>query len=262
MLPKYGQIMRKRQKFILTSVLSTVGVMAAQMAPLEWRYLLILLLGGIAYLLSAWSLSEGLGGAEWLTVLLPQVLFTWGTGWFFILLPGVWWARVLIAVIFAIGQYALLLSGNIFSAAAIRTIALLRAAQTVGFVMTLFTGFLLLDTVVSFRFPFMGTAGLVFLVSSLLTLPSLWTVEVGEKLDPKIVLYALVIGLLMAILSVAISFWPLSIASASLFLTSMLYCFLGLSQHHFSQRLFSKTVWEYVVVGGVILVTVLVTSLM
>jgi len=257
----YIQIMRKRQKFILTSVLTTVGVMMAQMAPLEWRYLLILFLGGVTYLLSAWSLNEGLGGVEWLTVLLPQVMFTWAVGWFFILLPGVWWARILIAVIFAIGQYALFLCGNIFSAAAIRTIALLRAAQTVGFVMTLLIGFLLLDTVISFRFPFMGTAVLVFLVSSLLTLPSLWTVEVGEKLDLKIILYSLVIGLLMAILSVSISFWPLSIANSSLFLTSMLYCFLGLAQHHFSQRLFSKTVWEYVVVGGVILVTVLISSM-
>ncbi|MEK7164171.1 MAG: hypothetical protein AAB768_03460 [Patescibacteria group bacterium] len=253
--------MRKRQKFILTSVLTTVGVMTAQLAPLEWRYLLILLLGGVTYLLSAWSLSEGLGGIEWLTVLLPQVLFTWAVGWFFILLPSVWWARLLIAVIFAIGQYALFLCGNIFSAAAIRTIALLRAAQTVGFVMTLLTGFLLLDTVISFRFPLLGTALLVMPVSFLLAFSNLWTVEVGEKFNFKLVLYSLVIGLLMAILSISISFWPLSIATSSLFLTSMLYCFLGLSQHHFSQRLFSKTVWEYVVVGGVILITVLVTSL-
>lgn len=253
--------MRKRQKFILTSVLTTIGVMATQMAPLEWRYLLILLLGGVTYLMSAWSLNEGLGGIEWLTVLLPQVLFTWAVGWFFILLPGVWWARILIAVIFAIGQYALFLCGNIFSAAAIRTIALLRAAQTVGFVMTLFTGFLLLDTVVSFRFPLLGTALLVMPVSFLLAFPNLWTVEVGEKFNFKLVLYSLVIAILMATLSIAISFWPLSIVSTSLFLTSMLYCFLGLSQHHFSQRLFSKTIWEYVIVGGVILITVLISSM-
>ena len=43
--------------------------------------------------------------------------------------------------LFGIGQYTLLLTANIFSVAAIRTIALFRAAVAVGFVMTLLTGF-------------------------------------------------------------------------------------------------------------------------
>lgn len=255
------QIMRKRQKFVLSSFITSIGILLAQSAPLEWRYLLIFLLCGISYILSAWSLREGLGGVEWLTVLLPQALFTGAVGWFYILLPSVWWAKILITALFAIGHYALLLSGNIFSVATIRTIALLRAAQTVSLVMTLLSGFLLLDTVVSFRFPMIGTALLVAIVSLLLSIPALWTVEVGEGLNIKIILYSLVIGLLMGILSISISFWPATISTTSLFLTAMLYCFLGLSSHHFSQRLFKNTVWEYVIVALVVLSTVLVTSL-
>ena len=253
--------MRKRQKFVISSVVITLGILLAQAAPLEWRYVLIFLLCGISYLLSAWSLSEGLGGVEWLTVLLPQAVFTGAVGWFFILLPEVWLARIVLATLFAIGHYALLLSGNIFSVAAIRTIALLRAAQTVSLVMTLLSGFLLFDTIVSFRFPIFGSSILVLFASLLLSITALWTVEVGETLNIKIVLYSLVIALLMSMLSISISFWPTTISTSSLFLTSMLYCFLGLSSHHFSQRLFKNTVWEYVIVGLVVLSTVLVTSL-
>jgi hypothetical protein len=254
--------MRKRQKFVISSVVISLGILLAQAAPLEWRYVLIFLLCGLSYLMSAWSLSEGLGGVELLTVLLPQALFTGAVGWFFILLPEVWWARIFLAALFAIGHYALLLSGNIFSVAAIRTIALLRAAQTVSLVMTLLSGFLLFDTIVSFRFPIFGSSILVLFASLLLSIPALWTVEVGENLNIKIVLYSLVIAFLMAVLSISISFWPATISTTSLFLTSMLYCFLGLSSHHFSQRLFKNTVWEYVIVGSVVLITVLVTSLL
>jgi hypothetical protein len=253
--------MRKRQKFIITSFAISAGILLAQTAPLEWRYVLIFMLCSLSYVLSSWSLSEGLGGVEWLTVLLPQAVFTGAVGWFYILLPGVWWARIIIAVLFAIGHYALLLSGNIFSVAGIRTIALLRAAQTVSLVMTLLSGFLLFDTVVSFKFPILATTFLIFLASVVLSIPALWTVEVGESINFKIVLYSLVIAILMSILSISISFWPTTISTTSLFLTSMLYCFLGLSQHHLSQRLFKNTVWEYIVVGGVVLVTILLTSL-
>lgn len=260
-LVRFGPIMRKRQKFVLTAVLIALGILLAQFAPLEWRYLIILLLAGVSWLMSAWCLREGLGGIEWLTVLLPQALFTLGVGLFYILLPDNLLARILIAFIFAIGHYALILSGNIFSVATIRTIALLRSAQAVGLVMSLLTGFLLFNTFVSFRFAFWWTAPLIMLVSFAISLCNLWSIEVGEKLESKLLVFSLFIAIFTGVLSVAISFWPVNPTTTSLFLTSMLYCFLGLSQHHISQRLFRNTVWEYVAVGGVVLITVLVTSL-
>ena len=134
-------IMRKRQKFVLTAGLLAAGVWVMQLVPLEWRYVLIGLLTGLTYVLAAWSLSEGLEGWEWLTVLLPPTLFTAGVGLFYILLPQHWLAKLVIVGLFGVGQYALLLTGNIFSVAAIRTIALFRAASAVGFVMALLSGF-------------------------------------------------------------------------------------------------------------------------
>ncbi len=254
--------MRKRQKFVLTALTLAAGLWGIHALPvaLEWRYWLIALLVGVAAVGSGWALREGLSGIEWLTVVLPPTLFTAGVGLFYILLPTHWLARLAVVTMFGIGQYALLLTANIFSVAAIRTIALFRAAGAVGFVMTMLTGFLLYDAILSFREAWWWSAPLVIIVSMLLLLPALWSVEVEEKLSLKLVKYTIWLAILQGLMAVAISFWPVSLIVASLFLTTMLYIYLGISQHHFSQRLYSRTVWEYLTVGIVVLATMLITA--
>ncbi len=252
--------MRKRQKFVLTSVLLSVFLGGIQFAPLEYRYYLIAAMTALTWVLSAWSLREGLNGVEWLTVILPMALFTAGVGFFYILLPSHWLARSIIILLFGIGQYTLLLTSNIFSVAAIRTIALLRAAQAVGFVMTLLTGFFLYNTILSFRQGFWVNGPVIWVTSTLLLIPALWSVKLEEKLTSKLIRYCGVIGGMLALLAVGVSFWPISLAVSSLFITTMLYVYLGISQHHFSDRLFRRTAWEYIIVGMVVLVTMLVTS--
>lgn len=254
--------MRKRQKFVLASLVSTLGLAAIHVVPipLEWKYGLIALFVITTGVLSSWALAEGLTGLEWVTVNLPQMTFAAGVGLFYILLPQMWWARLGVIIIYAVGQYALILTGNIFSVAAIRTIALFRAASAVGFVMTLLTGFLLYDTILSFRLGFWWMGPLVTLVSGMLIFPALWSVGLENKLSLKLVKYVIGISVLLGLLAISISFWPVSLTVSSLFLTTMLYVYLGIVQHHFSQRLFSRTVWEYVTIGIVVLTTVLLTA--
>lgn len=260
MYPESGQIMRKRQKLVLTAVILTLGMWGMQMTPIEWRYILTASLAGVSWLMSSWSLKDGLSKVEWLTVPLPMALFSAAVGLFYILLPQYWWARLLIILLFGVGQYALLLTANIFSVAAIRTIALFRAASAVGFVMTLLTGFLMYNTILSFRLQFWFLGIWVFLVSFLLLLPSLWSVNLETKVTRNLFNFTMWLSILMGFMGMAIAFWPISIAVASLFLSTMLYVVLGISQHHFSQRLFKRTVTEYLTVGAVVLVTMLLTS--
>lgn len=251
--------MRKRQKMVLSALFLSIGLVGVQTLPLEIRYFLIGGLGVVAWLLSGWSLKEGLTGIEWLTSTLPSVLFTVAVGMFYILLPGAWWARTIIALVFAVGQYALLLTANIFSVAAIRTIALFRAASAVGFVMTLVTGFFLFDTIFSFRifFPYVGLS--VTATSFLLLLPALWSVELLPKISSRVAMYSVWMSLFMGIIAMAITFLPISISVSSLFLSTMLYVYLGIAQHQFADRLFAKTVGEYVTVGVVVTLTMLAT---
>ena len=187
--------MRKRQKFVLTALTLAAGLWGIHALPvaLEWRYWLIALLVGVAAVGSGWALREGLSGIEWLTVVLPPTLFTAGVGLFYILLPTHWLARLAVVVMFGVGQYALLLTANIFSVAAIRTIALFRAAGAVGFVMTMLTGFLLYDAILSFREAWWWSAPLIMIVSMLLLLPALWSVEV-KRLSLKVIKYTVAGG--------------------------------------------------------------------
>ena len=252
--------MRKRQKFVLTAILLTGAIAAIQLLSLEYRYGLIVFLTLVSWVLSGWSLKEGLSGVEWGMVPLPLVLYTAGIGFFFILLPAHWLWRSLVLLLFGVGQYALLLTANIFSVAAIRTIALFRAATAVGFVMTLVTGFLLYNTLLSFRLPFWANGAGVAAISFLLLLPALWSVELPEKISTRIASYSAGLAGVVGMLALAIAFWPISLAVASLFLTTALYVSLGLAQHQFSGRLFIRTIWEYVTVGVVVLITMLATA--
>lgn len=245
---------------VLTAILLGVGIGIMQSVPLDWKYAAAAMLSGLSWVLAAWSLKEGLNGIEWLTVTLPSVLFTAAVGLFYVLLPQSWLARAIIIALFGIGQYALLLTANIFSVAAIRTIALFRAATAVGFALTLLTGFLLFNTILSFRLDFWLVGLCVFASSLALLLPGLWSVKLEPRLSREVATYSFWLSFMLGWLAMATSFWPISLSVESLFLCTMLYIFLGVTQHEFSQRLFKKTVWEYVTVGAVVITTMLLTA--
>lgn len=248
--------MSKRKRFVLVSLLLTLGLLGVQFVRVEHRYSAIILLSGLSYLFSAWALSEDLKGIEWLTVLTLPFLFPLSVGLFYFLLPGNLVARLLILAVFSVGIYALLLTANIFSVAAIRTIALLRAAHAVGFLLTLVTGFFLFDTIWSFRLPFSLNSALVFVSSFPLFLQSLWSHVLDERrVDRRTFLFSLGLAVGLAEIALALSFWPVTVPVASLFLVAMVYVGLGISQYHFSERLFRRTLYEYVGVGVIVLLT-------
>lgn len=254
--------MTKRKKFVIVSLLLSLGLLAIQFVQVEYRYQAIILLGGLSFALSAWSLSEDLHGVEWLTVLSLPVLYPISVGLFYFLLPEKLLSRVLILVVFGIGMYALLLTENIFSVAKIRTIQLLRAAHAVGFLLTLVTAFFLFDTIWSLRLPFYYNWALVTMASFILFLQGLWSYGLEErKIRRRTFLYSLVLGLGLGELALALSFWPVIVPVGSLFLVTMAYVCLGISQYHFSGRLFKKTLYEYIGVGIIVFVaTFLVTK--
>lgn len=251
----------KRRKFIISSLLLSLGLVAIQLGLISNRYISIAVLSLLTIPLVFWSLWESLKGSIWLTAWIVPALFTAGVGMFYFLLPGSWLIIVPVILIYFFGMYALFLSENIFSVAAIRTIQLFRSASAVSFLLTLLTAFLLYDTIWSFRSPFYLNGLLVFLTSFLLFLHGCWTVNLEEKITPKIVIYSLILSVGIGELAIIISFWPVTVSLASLFLTSIMYVALGLSQANLSDRLFIKTVKEYLIVFGIVLlILVLYTS--
>jgi hypothetical protein len=245
--------MDKRKRFILQSVILSLGLFAIQTIGINWRYLAIGGLEILAYFGTAWSLHEEIVKVSWLTAFPLPAFYTAAVSLFYFLLPSGVLTQLVIIILFGIGMYALLLTENIFLVAANRTIQLLRAAQAVGFLITLLTGFFIFNTVFSFKLAAWFNGGLIFLITPFLVLPSLWSVSLKKRLEKRIVNYTLVISLLLGQLSFLISCWPLTITTTSLVLVSYLYVVLGIVQNSLMGRLFKDVLKEYIRVAVIII---------
>ena len=137
----------KRQQLVTVTLLLTTGLVLTQLVGGDWRYPMVAALSLATYLFAAVGLRKGLAGMEWVTLLTLPTLLTAAIALFYFLLPVRWLTRVPVAVLYAVGMYALLRTENIYNVAADRTIALLRAAQSIGYLLTLLTYFLLMQTV-------------------------------------------------------------------------------------------------------------------
>jgi len=212
--------------------------------------LLVILTG----LFSVWSFYEGLGKNMTLTSIILPMLYTLGVGIFWFLLPASIYTRIPIIIFFTVGIYVLFSTMNIYTVSSSKTIALLRAARGVGFVLTLITSFLLFDAILSIRQHAIVSVPLVFVTSFLLFIQGFWSIELDKKIDKNIVLMTFVSSLILAELSALIFFWPVTVVVGSLFLTSGVYMLLGLGQTKLEDRLFSGAIREYLTVGLIVLV--------
>ncbi|MBI2007389.1 MAG: hypothetical protein HYS83_01685 [Candidatus Blackburnbacteria bacterium] len=252
--------MTKRQKFVISSVLLAFGFFLTQFVDLSFKYQALAGLSLVCVLLSVWSLWGGLGRNATLLVLVLPVFFTAGIGLFYFLLPATFITRVPILILYAIGIYALLLTANIYTVSTARTIALLRAAHAVGFLLTLVAGFLLFDTVFSLRLSFWSNAVFAFFISFPLLLQGFWSIELENLLSREVLYMGLVFSIIVSEIMAVLSFWPITVPVAALAITTVVYIGLGLGQAKLQQRLFAKTVREYLLVGAAVFITMFLTA--
>ena len=181
---------------------------------------------------------------------------------FFLSLFGVFKTiiRVLIVFAYIVGIYALFLTSNIYNVATARTIQLLRAAHAVGFVLTLATAFFMFNTILAWRPDFWIIGIGMGLVSYPLFLQGFWSIELEHKLSPEIKTLSLGLSLIVAEIATILAFWPITVPVGSLALTTILYIGLGLGQAKLQQRLFEKTVREYLIVGLFVFVIMFFTA--
>ncbi len=254
-------ILTKRRKFVITSLFLSLGFIMMNFLESEYRFWAIGILTGLTVILFFWSLAEGLGrDATLLTLILPA-FFTLGVGVFWFLLPATVFARIPVIILFGLGIYALILTLNIYTVSAIRTIALVRAAKSVGFILTLFVSFLLLNAIFSLKAEVWIFVGLVILTSFLLFLQGLWVSKLERKISLTLIRYTAFFTLVIGEVAVALFFWPVTVVVGSLFLTVVMYVLLGLGQASLEGRLFSQTIRDYLMVAAVVfLVVILVTN--
>lgn len=250
----------KRQQFVIITLLLTVGLVITQVATSDMRYPLVIMLSIATYLLAAFGLREDLQGAEWFTLLTLPTLFTAAVLLFYFLLPVRWLTRLPVAFLYAVGMYALLLTENIYNVAAERSIALLRAAHSVGFLLTLVTYFLLISTILTFRMAVGWTALAVGAVTWTLVIQALWSVELEPHISRRVWQISVAVTLAFSELAWMFSFWPAQQALVALFLTTTFYCMVGMAQQYLEDKLYKKTVIEFGMVALIVFTILLIAT--
>lgn len=246
--------MSKRRRFVITSALLSLGFMGIQFLNDQNRFWAIGVLGIATIILFLWSLWEGLGRNMTLLTLVLPAIFTVGVGVFWFLLPANIYTRIPIVIFYGIGMYVLCLTMNIYSVAAIRTIALLRAARGVGFVLSLVTSFLVFDALLSLKTEIYYLAPMVFAVSFPLYFQGFWSMLLDREFSKPLLMLSLVASLVTAEIAGAIYFWPVTVVVGSLFLTVTFYVLLGLGQARLEDRFFPSIVREHLVLGTLVFI--------
>jgi len=248
-----GFTIGKRQKILITAFLVTIGfIFVTQTINVVFkRYYTILILALITYVLSIWSLWQGMTKTKAVMIMILPFFYCLAVPAFYFLFPIRWLTRLPMAVFFGLSFYWLLLSQNVFNVASERAIPLYRAASTVNFVYTIFSSVLLISIIYSLNLPFYLNALLVVLVTFPLTLQNLWSITM-EKVDLTMLIYASITSLLLGEMAIALSFWNSAPLVISLYINALNYAILGILNEYQRDRLNKKALWEYVQVGGIL----------
>ncbi len=252
--------MSKRIRFVITSLVLSLGFIGIQFLADQNRFWAIGALGIATAGLFVWSLFGSLGKNMTVLTLILPVIFTLGVGFFWFLLPASIFARIPIVLFYGLGIYILCLTANIYSVASVRTIALLRAARGVGFVLTLVTSFLVFDAFLSLKTEPYVLAPLIFGISFPLYLQGFWSMILDNESSKELIILSIITSLITAEMSLVLYFWPVTLIVGSLFLTSAFYVLLGLGQAKLDGRLFSSTVREHLIVGSVIFIAMFLST--
>lgn len=247
-------LISKRLRYMISSFILLLGFVSIQFVDERLKFFAIGTLVILTGILSIWSFYEGLGKNMTLVSLILPMLYTLGVGIFWFLIPASLYTRIPIIFFYTFGVYILFSTMNIYTVSSSKTIALLRAARGVGFVLTLVVSFLLFDAVLSIRQNILISSSLVFTISFLLFLQGFWSIELEKKIDSIIITLSLAFSLIVAELAMVMFFWPVTVVVGSLFLTSGVYMLLGLGQTKLEDRLFPGAVREYLTVGLVVFI--------
>ena len=238
----------------------TVVMIAAQTATETYRYQIISFLTLSAVMLSVFALWGELSGVKYFLLLLLPAYFVAGASLFYFLLPVRWLTRLPFAVIFGISVYLLMLTSNIYNVAAIRTIALLRAAHAVGLLFSLLSTYFLANVLFSLHLPsYLVVLGIAVIVLPLYTV-GLWSYELEEFVSKKVAKYAAIFTLVTCEVALGLAFWPVVPTAGALAMATIMYALLGLAQFNFEEKLKPRTIFEHLGIATFVFLIIIATT--
>lgn len=234
----------KRQKFILSVLVLSVGLFIAEYVLGRSGIIMVLILSFLTSFFLYLSLREDLKENFTPQVLILPFFYTLAIGLFYLLVPARLLTRFAMTFLYALGLYSLFLSENIFTVSAIRTIQLLSGARTISLVLTMLSYFFISNVVFSFHTNIFITLILVTLYTFPIVLHSVWTYAQEKNLFSQ-VFWVLTITICLVEVAAFLWFNQASPTVIALFLTAIFYVILGLTHAWFERRLFRGVILEY-----------------
>jgi hypothetical protein len=194
----------------------------------------------------------------WNVFILP-FFYSLAFGLFYFLVPARLLFRMILTLLYAFGLYSLFLSENIFTVAAIRTIALQSGARIVSFVLTLLSFFFLANIIYTLHLFILPTIIVIAAFTYPLINQSLWSYTL-EKSNRQSLIWVGCLTLCIVEAAAVLWFWPSSPTVIALFLTGFFYTLVGLSHVWIEKRLFRGVLWEYLWVGAVVFFVLMLFS--
>ncbi|OGY29256.1 MAG: hypothetical protein A3F35_00685 [Candidatus Woykebacteria bacterium RIFCSPHIGHO2_12_FULL_45_10] len=239
----------KRAKIAISTVFLVVGLFLLPGMQPQYKVYSLVGLITLSYVLSAWSIFLDVSGLEFVTLFVLPVVLTASFGLFIFEFDPSPLLRALLSVTFGLVYYTILLAENIFNVSAERNIPLLRAANTVGYLTTLFVSFAVFSLLFS-----LGIDGYLFTIATFATgffllAQAFWQIKLEETDIRSLLRDSLVAALLLAEFAWILTFWPLPPAKLGLALAAMIYVLLGIIQHLIKEDLTNRSVGEYLFVA-------------
>lgn len=240
----------KRGKFVVSVVTLSLGMFFAEFAQgsiiLAFGFVLACFTVLFLYFILRHDISKR---SYYFPIFILPFFYTLSFSLFYSLVPERLITRLILTAIYAFGLYSLFLTENIFAISSLRTINLLRSARIVAFVLTIFVLFFVFNILFSLRLPLFVTPVLVGGVTFLLCTQFLWSYSETRETNREVYIFSGCIALMMGELAAVLLFWPVTAAIYAIFLTGIFYTFSGLSHAWMERRLFKGILWEYVWVG-------------
>lgn len=243
----------KREELVIAALVLTGLMLLFYIIPLGiLKYSLIPVLIIASYGASLFVGREGLKKIEYFVLPILSVLYTISSALFYNIIPERWLTRLAFIFTYGFLLYSIFLIINIFNAAKLKNIQLLKVARTIYFFVSSFTVFLFSYVILSFHFYNILESIVIGVFIFLISLTFVWSFFLNQSFSKQELFFAAFPAILIFELSLAITFWPLNIYLASLFLTSVYYSLIGIMDNLLSFKVRGWSLLEYVAINAFI----------
>lgn len=261
----------KKQKFVLAVGIFSLLSLFSQSFSLGVSIISSIVLAFLADLTLFLILRKDIVDLWYYSIFILPFCYTLALNLFNLLVPPQLTVRIVMTLIYAFGLYSLFLTQNIFAVSSIRTITLVRSARIVSFAITTFTFFLITSIILSLNIFIPLKILLMGVVTFILSYQLFWVYSLEKSSVKEVLFHGFVSSLAIAELTVALTFWPANVVSFlfwqvntkvvfSVFLTGIFYIISGLSHTWIEKRLFRGVQWEYIWVGFLSILMLLIFS--